>query len=231
MATLNECIYGVLDRIRPQLSDDESISERQITFDFENMRARFLRNEFNKNRTIDPAFIQDLGCIPLETVDRAECCEISADCYIVRTAVELPGTIEKWNETSLTRIGPIDKLQRPYSLVPYERAVYSGNGKFNGKAVFAFLRNRRIYLVSQSRLLKHMEYLNVQGVFEEPRVAANFVDCDNKPCYTDNSPYPINKWLIDHITRQLIQEYVPLSTAPADTQNDASPNVTQETQQ
>jgi hypothetical protein len=228
MATLNECIYGILNRVRPKLSDDESLTERQVQFDFENARARFLRNEFNKNRTIDPAFIQDLGCIPLEVVDRAECCEISADCYIVRTALELPGTIEKHNETSHTRVGPIDKMQKPYSLVPYERAVYAGNGRFNNNAIFAFLRNKRIYLVSNNRLIKHMEYLNVQGVFEEPRKAADFVTCDNKPCYTDNSQYPINKWLIDHITRMLIQEYLPSSQLPIDMENDASPVVTEQ---
>jgi len=231
MATFNECIFGILDRIRPQLTDDESLSERQIGFDFENARARFLRNEFNKNRSIDPAFVQDLGCVPMETVDRAECCEISVDCFIVRTAVEIPGTIEKWNETSITRVGPIDKMQRPFSFVPYERAVYSGNGQFNTNTVFAFLRNKRIYLTSQSRLIKHITNINIQGVFEEPKIAASFVDCDNKPCYTDNSTYPINKWLVDHITRQLIQEYLPASAAPSDVSNDASSTVTPPQQQ
>jgi hypothetical protein len=73
-----------------------------------------------------------------------------------------------------------------------------------------------------------MDYLNVQGVFEEPRVAANFITCDNKPCYTDNSDYPINKWLIDHITRMLIQEYLPSSQLPIDMENDASPVVTEQ---
>lgn len=231
MPKFNECIFGVLNRVRPKLTDDESLSERQVGFDFENARAVFLRNEFNKNRTIDPAFVQDLGCVPMEIVDRAECCEVSADCFIVRTAIDIPGTIEKHNETSITRLGPVDKMQRPWSLVSYERAVYSGNGKFNTKAVFAFLRNKRIYLVSQSRLIKHITHINVQGVFEEPRIAANFVDCDNIPCYTNNSSYPINKWLVDYITKKLISEYLPTISAPSDVSNDSTSTVTSQEQQ
>lgn len=229
--TFNQMVFSVLGKIRPKLKDDESISRRQIGFDIETLRALFLRNEFNKNRTIDQAFIQDLGCIPLEHVDRAECCEVDAECQVLRTSLEIPGTIEQHNQTSITRIGPVDKTSIKYSLIPYERAPFIGTNKFMKNQIYAYLKNKRIYIVSPNRNIKHLEHINIQGVFENPKEAINFVTCDNAPCYSDDGPYPINKWLIDSITRQLVQDYTPVSLAPSDTANDAAATVTPQQQQ
>jgi hypothetical protein len=231
MTTLNEIIYDVLNKIRPRRSDEEPLSKRQMAFDIGVLRARFLRNEFNKNRTIDPAFVQDLGCIPLEAVDRAECCEVDTGCHVVRTTMQIPGTIEQHNSTTLTRVGPVDKLQIRYSLVPYERAPFVSTGRFNQKQVYAYLKNKYIYLVSADPNIKHLAHVNVQGVFEDPRAAIDFVTCDNAPCYSDDGSYPINKWLVDAIIRQLIQDYSPASLAPTDVTNDAASAVTPQQQQ
>jgi hypothetical protein len=227
----NEIIYSVLEKIRPHISDDESIARRQLSFDIDVVRAKFLRNEFNKNRTIDSGFIQDLGCVPLETVDRAECCEVEVGCHVVRTIAKIPQSIEQHSATTITRIGPIDKLQVSYSLVPYERVPYIGNNKFNKNQVFAYIKDDRIYIASKSHLIKHLEYINIQGVFEDPEEAINFVDCDNKPCYSRDGKYPTNKWLVDFIIRQLIQDYSPVAIAPSDVSNDTASAVTPQQQQ
>lgn len=229
--TKNEIIYSVLGKIRPAISDDENTARRQLSYDADTIRAKFLRNEFNKNRTIDAGFIQDLGCIPLEAVDRAECCEVEVGCHVMRTMWDIPQSVEQHNSTTITRIGPVDKLQTSYSLVPAERVPFTGNSKFNKNQVFAYIKGNRIYVVSNSHLIKHLEHINVQGVFEVPEEAANFLTCDNKPCYSHDEKYPANRWLVDSIIRQLIQDYSPVSIAPSDVANDGASTVTPQQQQ
>jgi len=228
MTTLNELIYSILLTIRPYISDDENVARRLIAFEIHSQRALWLRNEFNKNRTIDPAFIQDLGCVELERTDTAECCEITSDCLILKTVQKIPNTIERHNSTTITRIGPVDKMSVSFSLVPYGQAIFAGNGRFNKNEVFAFLRNGHIYIKTNNKSLStFMKYVNIQGVFENPTEAANFLTCDNAPCYDDNSAYPINKWLVPYITAEVIKKMAPSAQQPVDKSNDASSSLSQ----
>ena len=84
MATLNEIAYDLLTIVRPQISDDSDIEIEQIKFWIKNQRSLWLRNEFNKNRTIDSDLIQTV-CADLEEVDASDCCDIDLDCPILRT--------------------------------------------------------------------------------------------------------------------------------------------------
>lgn len=206
MVTENELIYDLWEIIRPNISDDDSFDKRQLSFWIKNQRALWLRNELNKDRTIDDNIVQDLGCVELEVSDRADCCELSSGCKILRTKLTIPNTIELHNKTGLTRVAPIDKLQVPFSFVNYERAIYSGNGRFNSNQIFAFLLNNRIYLTSKSNeVLKYITHINIRGVFEDPTEAANFSHCDGTPCYTKNSKYPVNRWMIDYMKEAILK--------------------------
>ena len=75
--TLNEIAYDLLNLIRAGRSvAGETISIDQVKFWVVNTRAQLIRNEANKQRTIDPELIQDLGCVELEEVDAGESCII-----------------------------------------------------------------------------------------------------------------------------------------------------------
>jgi hypothetical protein len=233
MVTLNELIYDLWEIIRPNISDDDPFDKRQFAFWIKNQRALWLRNELNKNRTIDDNVIQDLGCVELEVADRADCCELSSGCKILRTKLTIPNTIELHNKTGLTRVAPIDKLSVPFSFVDYERAIWSGNGRYNSSQIFAFLLNDRIYLSSKSSTsLKYITHINVRGVFEDPTEAAAFSHCDNTPCYTDDSAYPVNSWMIDYMKEAILKLNVGMALqAVNDTTNNAKPDNTNESQQ
>lgn len=206
MATLNELIYDIWEIARPRISDDDNFDKRQFAFWIKNTRALLLRNELNKNRTIDPNLIQDLGCVELELADAADCCEITDGCKILRTKLEIPNTIELHNKTGITRVAPVNKLTVPFNFVSYERAIWSGNGRFNKNQVFAFILNNRIYLkVGTSDIAKYITHINIQGVFENPTDAAKFHHCSGDACYTDDSEYPVNNWMIETMKQMILQ--------------------------
>lgn len=225
MEKLSTLVYNLRGLLDGKVgSDDTELSQRTIKLWIRTQRSLLIRNELNKNRTIDPEIIQDLGCIELEVADRAECCELTADCSILRTKVELPSPIEMHHKIAITRVGPIDKGAKPFSLVPYQQSTYSGNGRFTKNEWFAYYLNKRIYIKTRqnSLLTQGLKYINVQGVFEDPEQASKFTTCGGTPCYTSETPYPIKGWMIDYLNTQIVNANIKLlMTVPSDKANDA----------
>lgn len=224
--TLAQIVYDIMSLRRGVLSDDDSLDKRQVEFWVQNWRSILIRQEYGKNRTLSENIIQDLGCVELETADRAECCDLDVGCTIRRTKLEIPKPIELQQKDGIMRVGPIDKLHKAFSFVPYEQAIYSGNGRFNKYEVFAFLRNKRIYLKFNGNNITYiaMKYVNIRGIFENPKQAEIFKSCDGTPCYTSNSAYPISNWMVEFMKQQVINtNFKTLYAVPGDTSNDAAP--------
>lgn len=232
--TLSEIIYDLWEAVAPQISDDSQLDRRKFKYWIHNQRSLWLRNELNKNRSIDDAIIQDLGCVELETVDASTCCGITTGCAVVRTVMEIPVTIERYNEPTITRVGPINpvirtkNLNRNFPLIPYSRAAWANNSKYTEEAIYSFLYNKRIYLISGETNydLKGLKYVNIRGVFENPEDAAKFTNCDGTACFSDDDVYPINRWMLNYMKDAIIKADLSIfMNSPMDTTNDDSPEI------
>lgn len=228
MNTLNSIVYSILSSVKPHLTDDEDLTFEKVSYDVQNKRAVFIRNEYNKSREIDPSLIQDLGCVDVVKVDAAECCDIDSGCKVVRTQDKIPVPISTHKKPLITRVGPINKLQRNYNFVTYREAANSGNGAYNQREIYAYYFNGYIYLVSKNPSVYLLKKINIQGVFDNPEDLANYNLCEsNTPCYSDNSPYPLPKWMEEYIKNALKEEYVKVDiVAPKDQANDSKNQVT-----
>ena len=223
--TENNIVFSILDKVKPYLGDDTELSPRQVSFDIANQRALLIRNELNKNRTIDPDIIQDLGCVELEAADPAECCDISTNCKVMRTKLTIPTTIELHNDIGITRIGPIDKTRPAFSRTTLSGAKWVGNGKYTKQEIYAYVANNRVYLVSNKDNLKFITHINVRGVFENPTDVIPFTNCSSgTSCYSSDDPYPVKAWMFNYIEGQLINQYAQRYNLPADILNDGSDN-------
>ena len=129
--TLNEAVYQVLEVAVPNRSDDDVMDTRFIKALIHTKRAHFITNELNKNRIASPALMQDLGCLEMEMADDAECCDFSSGCTVLRSKKEIPMPIALHNRLAIERIGPVSAGQPGYSIMPYEKAIYFGNGRYN----------------------------------------------------------------------------------------------------
>lgn len=231
MATLNELRHNILLKLSGgTLSDDFDIDKRQVDYWINSQRALMVRNELNKYRSIDPDLVQDLGCIELEKIDRAECCDINIECDILRTNVEIPSFIEMYNREAITRVGSLDKIAKPYTYIPYERAPYVGSGRFNLKQIYAFRKNKRIYIVFNAKnyKAKMLQYINVQGVLENPLDAITFINCDGTNCWTADSQYPIKQWMIPYMENIILKNELGGLAVPSDSANDSADTNTQQ---
>ena len=222
--TLNQIAYEIFEVVRGEISDDDDISLDMIKDMIHDVRATLLKQKFDRNlRVIDDVFTQSLGALQIEAVDASAHSTIKAGRYMYRTVREIPPTIDRKNyEGTFTRIGPADKLATQYSLVSYDRALYSGNGRFNRDQIFCFLRDNKIYLISNSGAYhKAVQFIDVIGVFQNPSQVATFLDNNGDSLYADDKTYPISRSLKENIETIIKQKIVGPSQAPTDKVNDA----------
>ena len=223
--TLNKLAYDLLLTVRGgTLSDDENIDLRQVKYWINNHRAFLIKNSF-KGREISDNVIQDLGCVELERADPAECCGYDTGCTVFRTKLEIPNPVKLNSGDAITHVGWVDKMAVPLTYVSYERAIYSGNGAFNGNLVYAFMLNSHIYLKMRNTSIsyKGLKYINIRGVFQTPEEVANFNHCSGESCYTDDDNYPVDSSMVSAIKElALTKDFRIIANAPQDIANDAN---------
>jgi hypothetical protein len=227
--TLREIISELRLTIRAQqLYDDDELDDRLLKHWVHNQRALWIRNEINKNHSVDDQIIQK-ACLQMEVADRSDCPVQTTQFDVLRSIYEIPKTIELHHNDGIVRVGPIDVLAQDYSYVPLSRAKMAGNGRFNTKVVFAFRYHNRMYIHSQktSNYARYIRYIMIYGLFEDPTALSRFTHIDDTPCYSDNNDYPLNSWMWNYIKSQILRaEFDLLIQAPVDNVNDSSDNVT-----
>ena len=203
-------LHGQIDEALAINSVESSYSYEYFTDLINAQRSLWLRNEYNKNRSIDPFVIQDLSCLELEQVDPIQCCiRVPSGCKVLRTKEKIPNTLELFFKKAIVSIGPADIMKPRFLLIDYSRVPYAGNGRTTKKSIYTFLYDNYIYVFSKDTTHYLMKYITVRGVFEDPTELGNFVNCQtNSTCWKPSDPYPINQWLWAYIKPIILQELI-----------------------
>ena len=224
--SLKELIYELKMLLRNnKLSDDDQWDDRLIEKLIVTQRALWSKNQLSK-RTFNPSkLVQDLGCVKIELVDAAACCGFDVGCSAIRTTVEIPRTITTFTGDGITRVGPINKLVDDYQYLPYERAIWAGAGYFNKNAIVSFRLDDYIYVISKSDsdYFKYLEYVNIRGIFEDPRLISAFTFCSGDACFGEDSDYPLGEDLWVFMKSEIVKgNFGIMSSALSDKANDAT---------
>lgn len=223
--TLNDIAYSIFESIRGKISDDDNISIDQIKSLIHSTRAMLLKQKFDKNlRVIDDVFTQSLGALETEQVDSSIHPDILSEKYLLRTLLEIPETVDRRNyEGTFTRIGPAERKSHKFNLVSYDRAIYSGNGRFNKNEIYAFILDSKIYLISNSIYHKPIEFIDAIGVFQNPTQVAMFKDQNGDSLYSDDGRYPISMAMRNALEEMIVKgRMAPQSAVPSDVVNDST---------
>jgi hypothetical protein len=208
-------------------SDDSTLDRRLIESIINEERALMIRRELNKNRSIDDNLIQDLGCVEMDLSPPAsqDCCDVPPGCKILRSVKQIPNAIELYQDKMITRVAPKDLTLPAFHLLELDAVPYFGNGRFNKNQIGVFVRNNYIFLISKREIDKLIDTITVQGVWEDPREAARFTTCDNQPCWTPDSKYPLNTWMwADPIKQRVLEKLRSRLALPRDESNNSQDN-------
>ena len=201
-------------------SDDERLSERQVDFMIAYIRALLIRRDYEKGRSLTTHIEQDLGCVPLELVDPADCCDVETGCTVLRTVDPIPVPIEVYDRELITYVGHVDKIHS-FDEIPPSRARWVGNNKYTAKGKRWYYLGEHIYVIDS----KDLKFINIRGIWENPADAAAFNHCSGADCFSDTSEYPIASWMVQPLTDMIMKGEVKESLIfPQDNKNDASGN-------
>lgn len=194
MSSLSTIIYNIRDLVRER-SDDSRLSNAQLTHLVNTARATLIRRDYENKHTVNPQIIQSLGCLKLERVDKGECCDVGTGCYTLRTVRDIPPLLEVYKKNLITYVGSIDN-ETDFQTIPSIRTRWMKFGKYTKKIPTASLRGNKIYVNGDSLI----DSITLRGVFEDPRVVANFSNCDGTTCFNpDSDTYPLPLWMEDAI--------------------------------
>ena len=197
------------------------IEDSQVLFWCNEIRAMLIAQALQKRSDISDTWLQVISCLELELVDKSECCEITTNCYILRTKRELPDTIETSADNFIVRVetpkGEIISKTNPFE------EKYIQYSKYVKEKARWFIKNNRIYIVNETLL----EYINVWGIFEDPMTLKEYVACDGNTCFNWDSDYPASLKMANDITNIVLKTKVyPFLQLPADNTNDANNSTT-----
>ena len=233
--TLNEIAYNLLNLIRGGRSNhDEHISLDQLKFNIKYYRAMFIRRDYARNGFISRHIEQDLGCLKIVKVDASKCCSLPISCAVYRTEQKIPKTIRFNFEEAITHVGDVTGT----GTIPF---VHSSTvkwlpyDKYTKEKMKSYMIEDYLYIYNANGL----EFVNVRGIFEDPKTIVEFKDCDSGDCYNDEDhDYPIPMDMITRINEGVLSgELQLLVNTKTDTTNDrtqdtsAMPQTKQQKQQ
>lgn len=219
--SLDKIVQDLLLIIRgSNISQSEPISKRQLEEWIHQYRSLLLKRDLDKNKVANPDYIQEIPNLSISLIEGSEDNNIGSDCYISRTEVQLPKTIDLNAKSGLTYIGTI--LGNQIQLIPYTRFQWQQYKKYTSNDKLAFIRNQYLYVYNNELLTS----VNVRGIFENPLELTDFDSYD----YRANYPIPRDK--IPALKEMILKGELGIeSQAPSDTKDDGShgvsPNVEQ----
>lgn len=227
MLTLRD-LHSQLDEALNINSTESSLSHEYYTDLINQQRSLWIRNEYNKNRSIDPNVQQEF-CVDVELVDPTICCiNVPKTCKVLRTKVPIPNAIEFANSKGITSVGPVFITLPRFSIVDYTRVPYVGNGRTGRLNTYAFLYGTYIYIISQKPELYLLEKVTIRGIFENPTELGEFTNCEtNQKCWTLDSLYPLNDWMWVYMKAQILGELGQKQMIPSDEANNEKDDKTE----
>jgi hypothetical protein len=220
--TLDAIITDLLLVIRnSNISRTEEISPRQVENWVHQYRSKLLKQDIDKGKYPNPDYIQELGCIELESIEQLENSTVKTGEYIMRTTQVLPTTINLNHKSGILAVTTADGSD--IQLIPQTRSNKQKYKKYTSQDLLAYLKNNYLYIVSKNNPVK---YVNVRGIFEIPTDAAEFYNsCLEQNCYDiNNDAYPLPTDMFPTLKEMIIKgELGVMVQAPSDESNDSKP--------
>ena len=206
--SLRAIIYDLLDIIRAaQIADDEPITEKQVESWIHQYRGILIKRDVDKNKTINPDYIQSIDSIPLEYDSTRK---------MYKTSISIPVTIDFNHKTGLLFIGDVNGNR--VQLLPESRVNYQKYNKYTGDDTVGFLKNRVLYLSNS----KELDEISIRGIFYIPGEAE--IAAGNT--YTYDSFYPIPYHLVPTLKQEILKNELGIEySAPNDNTNDSNHNI------
>lgn len=192
--TINQIIYN-LRKLLKDTSDDIKLSDRNFEFIVNYLREKLIVQQLQKGRSISSNIKQDLGQVLVEKVDMNDNGSVDVKKIIFKTVLPIPKPIELDQKDAITYVGGLDK-QSPIDFKTKTISTWNQYNKYSSKLQQAYYHNGHIYINNCPN--PNLKYINIEGVFADPREASKFNKPSGQSCYDPNvDDYPISGRMLD----------------------------------
>lgn len=231
--TLKEIIYNVKNlKAGGVQSDDAKLSDRQYAFIIDYYRAKLIRQDIDRGKSINPNLIQSLGLVPAVKVQRSEFQEIPG-CDIFRTKpvkvgttteIALPVVLEANYKNIYTYIGAQEQGISFHRTTFHDLFWAKSGSKYTADLSKWFEHKGKIYVATPDPLQK----IVIEGIFESPYRVLEFLDKIDK-FDPFNFEYPISATMLDSMYKMMIDAEMKFSyILPKDHTNEGQDDQTQQ---
>ena len=231
MPTLNEIVYNIRNVARSGIStDDDNISTEQIKFWVRYHRARLVLESAIKMPHLEPQLFQDLGCLALAEVDKADCPATLVWGESIRS-VTIPNFVTAIpHNKAIGFIGLCDK-QTPITITHADVSSLSQYKKYTSNLMRAYFIGSKLYVYSNKNCCgtdSDICYINVRGIFDNPLDVKYYDDDGVCTQLSSDDPYPIPESYIDKLLSEILKREIgPALSGLQDEVNDARKAVAQ----
>lgn len=207
MHSLNQLGYELSELYRSTLKVTSDVDIRLFKEWVKQSRAQIIKQRLDTFNVIDNNITQDLGPVTFAPIDSSSLVSVPSEKFMLRSTLPIPATINRRNNIgTFTRISSVDGLELNYNLVPMQRALVSGNGRFNNNDVYVYLNNGYMYLISKSNIYKLIKYVNIVGVFVNPEEAYTFNVNNAGTPWTDDMDYKVSESVVMDMQNMVVDK-------------------------
>lgn len=192
------------------------ITDYQIAFWVHELRAMLISQAISKRQDISDVWVQNIPCMELELVDNTDCCIIQTNCYVLKTKLRVPITVETSADNLILSVtNPMGDVITKSNRF---EAKYNRYNKYTANKSQWFLKDGYLYITNE----KLLEYVNIFAIFENPEDLESYNVCNTiSSCFNWDSPYPVSLKMANDITNIAMQtKVIPFLQMPQDTSND-----------
>jgi len=206
-------ISSYLDELRVEIGrldkvDLKFLDNRMLYQLINNQRNIFLKNEYNKGRSVEDNTKQIINGIELEVVSTSTFFPVKADTRILKSKQLIPLPIELTHSLMITNIRNSSMISIPYNYVHRDRFIYAGNGKFNTKDIYVTLYDKHLYikLRKDNPKIAMLTHISIEEVAENPVEVYMMGNTGTRMDYDPfDEVYPIGEAMWTYIKGYILQ--------------------------
>lgn len=161
-------------------SDYKHLDTRLLIRLLNQFRAIYIKNEYNKNKTIDNRLSQEIT-FEIKPATMSTIIGISIKDRVLKSIRNIPSPVKLSHRDLVINIRNAKLLSDNYNYVSKDHAIYSGNGKMNIQDIYGFLYNQNFYI----KLKKENPKINMISMISFTAIFENPLDC----IYFQNNEY------------------------------------------
>jgi len=179
--SLSAIVEDIMLELRnSNIAESERISRLQIEQWVHNYRALLIKQDLDKGRDINPAYVQTYG--PLH-ISKVEC---TPGHYEYVSEQKIPSVLDLHYSTGLSVVK--DMYDNLIQIGNETKAKLQTSRKYTCNDYIAYLKDGRLHLLGPG----YLEYVQIEGIFEDPTKLGSCFDAEN-------SVYPVPANLIPTI--------------------------------